>query len=297
MIARSFRAPLLFACLIFAVPCMSQTRTDPPTDTSRLVTPATHEAPIYDSPENTSRQTSSRFASPQDDALPGEYYFGLAVRALKKKDYSFAINMYKVAASWAYKPAEYNLGVMYAQGTGVAQDLPRAMAWLTLAAERNDKTYVAARDLINSKLSDDQFKQANVIFGELKPTYGDDVALVRAKARWAHVRAAKTGSRVGSLADNVKIGTVNSGQFNPGAATNPSRVDQSAGDILGSNQIDGAIAYRQLVSTNNPYDPKFARRPGSDHQTVTVGPLAPAQGKDSNPSTDPKNPPANSNPR
>ena len=294
MLVLPSRTRLLVACVIFAVPCISQAQTEPATNPSPAVAASAHEASIYDSAENANRATSARFSSPEDDARPGEYFFGLAVRAVKKKDYPFAVSMYKVAASWAYKPAEYNLGVMYARGIGMQQDLPRAMAWLSLAAERNDKAYVAARDLINSKLSDAQFKQADTIFGELKPTYGDASALVRAKARWAQVRAAKTGSRVGSLAGNLKIGTSNSGGFNPGAATNPFRVDISAGDILGGNQIDGAIAYRQLVSSDNPYDPKFAWHPG--HQTVTVGPLnqtdkAGAKNK-AKPAVEPQNPPA-----
>lgn len=270
-------APALLACLALSVPGVgiAQTSTTTP---EAAATKAGREAPIYDSPSNTNRSTSARFASPQDDARPGEYFFGLAVRAVKKKDYSFAVNMYKVAASWAYKPAEYNLGVLYATGTGVAKDLPRAMAWLTLAAERNDKHYLAARDLINSKLSDAQFKQANVVFGQLLPTYGDATALVRAKGRWAQVRASMTGSRVGSLAGNLKVGVIGSGMVNPGAATNPFHVDQTAGDILGGNQMDGAVAYRQLVASNNPYDPKFEWRPGSG--TVTVRPLTPIKKSD-----------------
>lgn len=293
MLALPSRIAMLVAGVMFAVPWISQAQAQAATDPAAADTSSTHEAPIYDSADNANRLASARFSSPEDDARPGEYFFGLAVQAIRKKDYPFAVSMYKVAASWAYKPAEYNLGVIYARGIGMQPDLPRAMAWLSLAAERDDKTYVAARDLINTKLSDAQFKQADVIFGELKPTYGDATALVRAKARWAQVRAAKTGSRVGSLAGNLKIGARSSGEFDPGAATNPFRVDTSAGDILGGNQIDGAIAYRQLVSTDNPYDPRFAWHPG--HQTVTVGPLRHTDKRDARskakPSAETQNPP------
>lgn len=34
--------------------------------------------------------------------------------------------MYETSASWAYKPAHYNLAVMYAKGEGVPVDRPRA---------------------------------------------------------------------------------------------------------------------------------------------------------------------------
>src|SRR4051812_29782948 len=53
---------------------------------------------------------------PEDDARPGEYYFKLGASAFQHKDYAHAVKMYEVAASWAYKPAQFNLGVMYARG-------------------------------------------------------------------------------------------------------------------------------------------------------------------------------------
>ena len=55
---------------------------------------------------------------------------------------TFAIDMYENSASWAYKPAQYNLAVMYMNGEGVPVDKPRAMAWAALAAERSEQEYV-----------------------------------------------------------------------------------------------------------------------------------------------------------
>lgn len=283
----------LLTCMALMAPAMGETQS-PPATTVPTAAAVDHEAPIYDSADNANRLTSFRFSSPEDDARPGEYYFGLAVHAFRKRNYSFAISMYKVAAAWAYKPAEYNLGVMYARGTGVKRDLPRAMAWLTLAAERNDKTYLSARDLINSKLSDAQFEHANTIFGELLPTYGDATALIRAKSRWAQVRASMTGSRVGSLAGNLRIGTASLGsRFGPQIPSGGNRPMATSGfQLLGGGSTDGAIAYSQLVSTNNPYDAKFEWRPG--HQNVTVGALSPASKHTSNSSpestTEPQDP-------
>jgi len=130
----------------------------------------------------------SSSSTPEDDARPGEYFFLLGASAFEHKDYMHAVEMYKVAASWAYKPAEYNLGIMDALGQGVLADPPRAMAWMALAAERNDKRYIDARELVYAQLAKEQFDQANMIWRELKKTYGDEVALRRAKARWAEVR-------------------------------------------------------------------------------------------------------------
>ena len=207
--------------------------------------------------------------TPEADARVGEAYFVRGAAAYRKADYKFAIQMYEVAASWAYKPAEYNLGVMYARGQGTDVDLPRAMAWMALAAERNDKHYVEARETVYASLSKEQFEQANEIWRELKKTYGDDVALRRAKARWAQVRAAMTGSRVGSVGHlDVGMPAPNSGD--PSGPKLPESLKQfqtgrssasTPGEATGGNGVDGSKAYRQLRESNNPYDPKFKTPP------------------------------------
>jgi hypothetical protein len=227
------------------------------------------------------REMGNGFSTPEADARPGEYYFLLAVHAYSKKDFAFAIQMYEVAAAWAYKPAEYNLAIMYARGQGIPADLPRGMAWMALAAERNDKRYVEAREAIYAEMTPEQFEQANVIWRGLKKTYGDEVALRRAKARWAQVKANMTGSRVGSVG-NLTVGIPNASSSDPsypriaseqvqknmisppgehgdrqmGVSTARSTVGSSA-EATGGQGVDGTIAYRQLRDSDNPYDPKF----------------------------------------
>jgi hypothetical protein len=188
--------------------------------------------------------------------------------------------MYEVAAAWAYKPAEYNLAIMYARGQGIPIDLPRGMAWMALAAERNEKRYVDAREVIFAELTKEQFEQANGIWRELKKTYGDEVALRRAKTRWAQVKASMTGSRVGSVG-NLSVGMPNANMGDPSNQKNQKAGHDvhtsagTAGEITGGNGVDGSIAYRQLRESDNPYDPKF--RPGAIG-TATVG--EPTQVKD-----------------
>jgi Sel1 repeat len=265
---------LIFALSVLALPAMGMAQDNPaPASTAAVVQGSNHVAPIYDSSNNANRMTSTRATSAEDSARPGEYFFGLGVNALKKKDYAFAVHMYRVAASWAYKPAEYNLAVMYALGQGVPADLPRAMAWMTLAAERGEKQYVQARELINAKLSNAEFTQADAIYGELYPTYGDASALRRAKDRWAQVRSSMTGSRVGSVAGELKVG-VRASEESP----NNNR-STGASDILAGEEVDGSIAYEQLLKSDNPYDPKFEWRPGSTGK-VTVEPIIPVKKSD-----------------
>ena len=75
---------------------------------------SSRNAPKYES----SRSTESRmgFTGPESSARPGVFFFDKAVDAFEKEQFAFAVEMYQVAASWAYKPAEYNLSVMYAKG-------------------------------------------------------------------------------------------------------------------------------------------------------------------------------------
>ncbi|WP_114240603.1 tetratricopeptide repeat protein [Dyella sp. C9] len=248
-------------------------------------------APVATTTTDTGEDNSKAFNTPLDDARPGEYFFALGAQAARKGDYTHAIAMYKVAASWAYKPAEYNLGVMYLSGQGSAVDLPQAMAWMALAAERNDPQYVRARQLVYAHLTPEQFAKANEIWRDLLPTYGDEAALPRAKARWREVRQNATGSRVGSSAAHVEVGGIagvgnhmsspiydisgggavtQTGLQRPGGGPNTSDPAQ----VVGAHQTDGAVAYQELRSTDNPYDPRL---PTTITGTVSVGPLSPVK--------------------
>ena len=218
------------------------------------------------------RDMGNGMNTPEADARPGEYYFLLAVHAFRKNDFAFAIQMYEVAAAWAYKPAEYNLAIMYARGQGVPVDLPRGMAWMALAAERNEKRYVDAREVVYAEMTPEQFEQANVIWRELKKTYGDEVALRRAKARWAQVKSSMTGSRVGSVG-NMTVGMPNAnggdasfpkpangamkGMLQSLGVTMAQSTATSPGEVTGGEGVDASIAYRQFRESDNPYDPKF----------------------------------------
>jgi len=66
------------------------------------------------------------------------------------------------------------------------------MAWFALAAERGEKKYVDARGAACAEVSAEEFVQANAIWRELNLAHADDVALYRAKRRWAEVRNSAT---------------------------------------------------------------------------------------------------------
>jgi TPR repeat protein len=116
--------------------------------------------------------------------LPGVSYFQKGLDAYRKHQGAAAIDAWQTSASWAMKDAQYNLGLAYFKGDGVAADRPRGLAWLALAAERKNATMQASLAAAWDSASDAEHQQANAIWRELKKQYGDDVALPKAKKRF-----------------------------------------------------------------------------------------------------------------
>ena len=256
---RTFPLPVLLACAVVAAMPLA--------------------ASAFDPMLNNGATSQMRGGQPRDSARPGETFFARGVTAVRKNDYDFAINMYQVSASWAYKPAQYNLGVIYTKGEGgVPEDKARGLAWLALAAERGDKDYVAARDLAYSRMTDEEYAHANEIWRELKTDYADEVALKRAKQRWVQVRNEATGSHIGGGTGPVQVGgrdttgmNVVSNPASPTSAKANSSTSTAFGST-GAGAIDGSIAYRQMRASDNPYDPKF-REPQGEVKVLDVIPI------------------------
>ena len=61
-----------------------------------------------------------------------------AKAAIKNKDYSTAISLWRSLADKGYWKGQYNLGVMYESGLGVAQDYKEAARLYRLAAAQGD---------------------------------------------------------------------------------------------------------------------------------------------------------------
>lgn len=166
-----------------------------------------------------------------------------------------------------------------------------------------------ARQLVYAHLTPEQFAKANEIWRDLLPTYGDEAALPRAKARWREVRQNATGSRVGSSAAHVEVGAVaglgnhmNAPTYDigGGGSVAPTGIERPAGgpvtsdpaQVVGAHQSDGAVAYQQLRSTDNPYDPRLPSSTVTG--TVSVGRLSPVKRSDGDAAND-KNEPATGN--
>jgi hypothetical protein len=123
-----------------------------------------------------------------DDApsryFPGQYFEQKAQFYLKKRDYREALRLFELSGYWANKVAQYNAGIMYFNGIGVATDKVRGAAWLGIAAEGHDDLADRALQAAYAELTPDQRERAGKLFVQLDAKYGDGVALPRALRRY-----------------------------------------------------------------------------------------------------------------
>ncbi|HEX5121970.1 MAG TPA: hypothetical protein VFV97_01890 [Rhodanobacteraceae bacterium] len=129
--------------------------------------------------------------------LPGVSFFQKGLDAYRKGQSAAAIDAWQSSAGWAMKDAQYNLGLAYFKGSGVAADRPRGLAWLALAAERKNPTMQASLAAAWDGATDAEHQQANALWRELKKQYGDDVALPKAKKRFE--------TELGQIAPNQRV--------------------------------------------------------------------------------------------
>jgi uncharacterized protein len=94
-------------------------------------------------------------------------------------DYAGAMKSFLVAASYADKPSQLSIGLMYLNGQGVQKDPATAWAWVSIAAEREYPQFVATRDDLWRQLNSEQRQQAKAIEQQLYAQYGDSVAQPR----------------------------------------------------------------------------------------------------------------------
>jgi hypothetical protein len=135
--------------------------------------------------------------------LPGDYY-ACRARYYFQGDHNLrGISELEEAAYWADKDAQYALGLIYFNGDmkDVPANRPLALAWLALAAERNDAAHQQAYGVARAKSSEGEIQAAELLLKKMKLKYGDKVAGVRAMRRFNHEivpleEAANTGGIV-----------------------------------------------------------------------------------------------------
>ena len=83
--------------------------------------------------------------------------------------------------------AQYGLGLIYAEGRGVAQDNATAFYWLTRAAEQGDRDAETLRNHVAADMTRDQFERADLMIkqyrGQLAHRSGTRTPVERHKLR------------------------------------------------------------------------------------------------------------------
>jgi localization factor PodJL len=69
-----------------------------------------------------------------------------------KPEYKTAYTWFRKAASFGVADSQYNLGILYARGIGVEQNLSESYKWFALAAQQGDQDAGRKRDDVGGRL-------------------------------------------------------------------------------------------------------------------------------------------------
>ena len=116
--------------------------------------------------------------------LPGDYYFCVGGHRQADGYAKGAIDYFERAAGWGHKRAQYVLGLMHFQGDGTPVNRPLGLAWMALAAERDDRDMDAALAFARRHSSKAERQQAELLLAQMWPTYADQFTVKRAATRY-----------------------------------------------------------------------------------------------------------------
>jgi TPR repeat protein len=70
--------------------------------------------------------------------------------------------------------AQYALGLIYAEGRGVEEDLVKSFAWLTLCSVDGDEDANILRQIVSEKMTDDTFRESLEYADDLKKVIAEN---------------------------------------------------------------------------------------------------------------------------
>lgn len=177
-------------------------------------------------------------------------------------DQARSLAAFEEAARHADKAAQAIIAEWYFEGIQQPRDLPRAYAFMDLAAERGYPVFLAKREQYWSALDPDQRKQALAIGEQLYAEFGDAVAKPRMERALRLGRMGMTGSRVAS----------------PSALTVLLPLDGNW------QAVPGSVYYRNAFWRPREYfEWVDALHLDPPHGVVEVGPMQPASGAAASP--------------
>jgi TPR repeat protein len=97
---------------------------------------------------------------------------GLPALAAAAEDDGASAKWYRLATEQGHGEAQYNLGLMYFLGRGVAVDYVRARMWIDLAAEHGDGKAPGGRKELGKYISPGQIAEARKLVREWLARHG-----------------------------------------------------------------------------------------------------------------------------
>jgi TonB family protein len=111
--------------------------------------------------------------------------FEQAYKTYTDKRYETAMNQFLELAELGNTDAQLNIGIMYARGEAVEQNLVRSYAWLKLSRSKHEKDDAADRilNIVLAKLDDKQLKEAERYLAVLDQKYGYEAVRERTEPK------------------------------------------------------------------------------------------------------------------
>jgi len=187
--------------------------------------------------------------------LPGDYYFCVGGHRQIDGHSKRALDYFERAAAWGHKNAQYLLGLMHFQGDGTPVDRPLGLAWLTLAAERDDPSMNAALAFAQRHVSRVERERAERLLATMRLTYADAVTVERAATRYER----ETRDLRRSLAFDPFSAVYIAGLGSGSASSMLRRMDQRADRFF-----EGVRSGEVTVGALDVVDESRATKPGND---------------------------------
>ena len=141
-------------------------------------------APVADAQSAAEKPRLVNCPAVMEHYLPGDYYFCVGGHRQADGYAPAALDYFERAAKWGHKRAQYVLGLMHFQGEGTPINRPLGLAWLALAAERDDRDVDAALAFARRHSRKAERQRAERLLAEMWPTYADEFTVERAATRY-----------------------------------------------------------------------------------------------------------------
>ncbi len=106
-------------------------------------------------------------------ALKSRADFASALQDYESQKFPEAMQEFKRLALLGHKQSQLNVGAVYVRGEDVEKDVVTAYAWMALSAENNNADSMRMRDIVFSKLDEQQKIKAKTKSTEMIATYGN----------------------------------------------------------------------------------------------------------------------------